>query len=109
MGSSLKTRAFCAALAAIGLLGALTGARAATINVTTLQDSGPGSLRQAIQDAAAGDLVFINLTGTLNFASGALVVGKDLSIEGPGARTRPSLAADRRSRGLSFGTNPKVT
>jgi hypothetical protein len=87
VGSSLKTRAFSAALAAIGLLGALTGAQAATINVTTLQDSGPGSLRQAIQDAAAGDLVFINLTGTLILTSGSLVVGKDLLIEGPGART----------------------
>jgi hypothetical protein len=83
----LKTRAFCAALAAIGLLGALTGAQAGTINVTNLNDSGPGSLRQAIQDAAAGDLVSINLTGTLNLTSGALVVGKDLLIEGPGART----------------------
>ena len=83
----MKTRALCSTLIAICLLGALTGARAATINVTNLNDSGAGSLRQAIQDAAAGDLVFINLAGTLNLTSGALVVGKDLLIEGPGART----------------------
>jgi Right handed beta helix region len=74
-------------LVAVGLLGALAGAQAATINVTNLGDSGAGSLRQAILDAASGDLVLVNLAGTINLTSGSLVVNKDLLIEGPGART----------------------
>jgi Right handed beta helix region len=82
----MKARAFYRAVAAIGLLGALTGAHAATINVANLNDSGAGSLRQAIQDAAAGDLVLVDLAGTIHLTSGALVVSKDLLIEGPGAR-----------------------
>jgi len=36
----MKARAFYRALAAIGLLGALTGAQAATINVANSNDSG---------------------------------------------------------------------
>jgi hypothetical protein len=83
----MKTRVFRRTFVAIGLLGVLASAQAATINVTNLSDSGAGSLRQAIQDAAVGDLVLINLAGTINLTSGSLVVNKDLLIEGPGART----------------------
>ena len=67
----MKTRALCSALVAMGLFGVLTGGRAATVNVTNLNDSGAGSLRQAILDAASGDLVLVNLAGTLNLTSGA--------------------------------------
>jgi hypothetical protein len=68
------------------MIGALAGAEAAPINVTNLNDSGAGSLRQAIQDVTPGDFVFINLAGTINLTS-ALVIDKDVLIEGSGART----------------------
>ena len=44
-----------------------TQLRAATNTVTTLADSGPGSLRQTILDSAAGDtIIFAVTSGTLN-------------------------------------------
>jgi hypothetical protein len=52
--------------------------------VTTLADSGPGSLRSAI--AAGGTVTFApGLTGTIVLA-GQLEIDKNLTIEGPGAR-----------------------
>jgi hypothetical protein len=61
-------------------------AQAATITVTTTADSGAGSLRQAISDAAPGDTITFALpnpsTITLNQQ---LVIAKNLTIQGPGA------------------------
>lgn len=61
-------------------------AQAATITVTTTADSGPGSLRQAINDAVSGDTITFALpnpsTITLN---SELVIAKNLTIQGPGA------------------------
>ncbi len=41
----------------LAALGTANSVRAATLTVTDLNDSGPGSLRQAIADAAAGDTI----------------------------------------------------
>ena len=79
----MKTRSFCRALAAIGLLSALARTQAATITVTSLSDSGAGSLRQAIQDANAGDTIQVNLSGFINLTSGGLTIDKSLNIYGP--------------------------
>jgi predicted outer membrane repeat protein len=83
------------ALALVGLLGAgLAHARAAvsgpaaTFVVTTLNDSGPGSLRQALQDANASpgaDLIRVTATGTLLLASPLPVITDAVTIQGPGA------------------------
>src|SRR5436853_3724241 len=64
-------------------------AEAATFNVTTLNDAGPGSLRQAVLDAnaAAGPDVITfqaGLTGTITLATGQLVVADSVVVQGPG-------------------------
>lgn len=64
--------------------------QAATFSVTNLNDSGAGSLRQAIADAnaAAGPDVITfqaGLTGTITLTSGELYVNDSVDIQGPGA------------------------
>ncbi|MDT5063794.1 MAG: hypothetical protein QOH63_4253, partial [Acidobacteriota bacterium] len=55
--------------------------------VTSNADSGPGSLRQAIQDACVGDTITFadNLVGPITLTSGELLIDKTLTINGPGA------------------------
>ena len=57
----------------------------ATITVSNTNDSGAGSLRQAIIDAAPGDTIDFSVTGTITLTSGELGIGKNLTIVGPGA------------------------
>ena len=45
-------------------------ASTSTITVTNLNDSGAGSLRQAIADASPGDAIDITVTGTIALTSG---------------------------------------
>ncbi len=58
---------------------------AATIIVINTNDSGSGSLRDAIASAASGDTINFNLAypATINLNS-TLTIGKDLTISGPG-------------------------
>jgi HYR domain len=65
--------------------GWLPHSHAATLTVTNTNDSGPGSLRQAIADAAPGSTITFGVTGTITLTSGALVIAKNLTIQGPGA------------------------
>jgi hypothetical protein len=55
--------------------------------VMNLNDSGPGSLRDAIASTPSGGTVDFQpgLSGTLPLTSGELAIGKDLTIAGPGA------------------------
>ena len=53
------------------------------LTVTTLDDSGPGSLRHTIAHAEDGDEILFAVEGTILLTSGELVVDKDLSIFGP--------------------------
>jgi sugar lactone lactonase YvrE len=64
--------------------------------VTNTNDSGPGSLRQAISDAQSGDTIDFSssLNGqTITLTSDQLTINADISITGPGA----SLLAVERS------------
>jgi hypothetical protein len=53
--------------------------------VTTLNDSGAGSLRAAIANAVSGETIQFAVTGTVMLTSGELVVSVPLTIAGPGA------------------------
>jgi hypothetical protein len=58
---------------------------AATIIVTNTNDSGAGSLRQALAVAHDGDRITFAVSGTITLTSGALGVVKNVTISGPGA------------------------
>jgi hypothetical protein len=55
--------------------------------VTSLSDSGPGSLRDAIATTPGGGTVDFQtgLSGTITLTTGELAISKNLAIEGPGA------------------------
>jgi len=72
---------------ALALIGFDTrAAEAASLTVTSTADSGAGSLRQAIADAASGDTITFNLPNpsTITLAS-QLTIDKNVTITGPGA------------------------
>lgn len=88
--SAMAAAASGAALTLGVALAAGPPAQAATFNVTTLGDSGPGTLRQAIEDAngaAGADTVTFQagLTGTITLTSGQLEITDSLDVQGPGA------------------------
>jgi hypothetical protein len=58
---------------------------AATIIVTNTNDSGSGSLRQALAVAHHGDRITFAVSGTITLTGGGLVVTKNVTISGPGA------------------------
>ena len=63
----------------------VTAAHAATITVTSTNDSGPGSLRQALMIAHDGDTITFAVTGNIVLTSGGLPINKNITISGPGA------------------------
>ena len=88
-GKGMKTISrftiFFACVTSAFLLGS-ANTSATIIAVTNGNDSGPGSLRQAILDGASGDTInFAPSVTTVTLTSGELVVDKNLSITGPGA------------------------
>lgn len=59
---------------------------ATTLTVTNTNDSGAGSLRQAVADAASGDIITFSLSqpSTITLTTGQLEINKDLSMQGTG-------------------------
>src|SRR5712672_2151129 len=60
-------------------------APADTITVTNLNDSGAGSLRQALADASDSDTINFAVSGTISLTNGELVIDKNITISGPGS------------------------
>jgi hypothetical protein len=63
----------------------LLSAPAHAATVTNKDDNGPGSLRDAIANAAPGETINFAIGGTITLTSGELSIGKHLTISGPGA------------------------
>ena len=80
----IVTRLLATLVATICLIGAPV--RAATLNVTNLNDSGAGSLRAILAGGAPGDTVQFasGVTGTIALAS-SLSITKNITILGPGS------------------------
>ena len=100
---------FATCLSALCLIALST--QAATITVTNTNDSGAGSLRQAIADAVNGDTINFNssLNGqTIVLTSGELEVDKSVAISGPGAN-RLTVNANHASRVFYIASGKDVT
>jgi hypothetical protein len=95
---------FASFLSALCLIALST--QAATITVTNTNDSGVGSLRQAIADANDGDTIHFGITGTITLTRGELLVDKSVTIGGPGAA---SLTVDGNAAGRVFHVSSGVT
>ena len=91
--SIFKTPLQLVAVTLLVIAGLLVGAgetvqAATTITVANLDDSGAGSLRQAIADASPGDIIDFDpsiLPGTILLTTGELSISTDLTIDGPSA------------------------
>ncbi len=84
MRSRPKTASFLLALT----VGLLASATAYSVTVTNTNDSGPGSLRNAIAATPAGGLVNFSLAGcpcSIVLTTGELIITKNLTLVGPGA------------------------
>lgn len=77
--------------------------------VTTFNDSGGGSLRQAIAIANSGDLILFApvVRGTIRLTSGELLIDKPLSILGPGAAAL-AISGNTNSRVFHIGPQGNV-
>jgi hypothetical protein len=69
------------------------------ITVTNTNESGPGSLRQALADVNDGDTINFAVTGAINLTSGELVINRNITISGPGANL---LAVSRAANAAPF-------
>jgi predicted outer membrane repeat protein len=86
--------------------GMIIGLRADTITVTNTNDSGAGSLRQALVDANDGDTIEFAVTGTIGLTTGELLVDNSVTISGPGA---DNLAVDGNATSRVFHVAPSKT
>jgi|GEM_PF-1224557 len=83
----------------------LSGAFAETLSVTQMGDAGPGSLRDQMLLAEAGDTIVFDATvwgDTLSLTSGSLLLTKAVVIQGPGAHL---ITMDNKGLGRHFQVN----
>ena len=80
--------------------------RADVITVTNTNDSGPGSLRNALAIVNDGDTIEFAVTGTIGLTSGELLVTNSITISGPGAA---NLAVNGNANGRLFHVASGIT
>ena len=97
---------FASFLSALCLIALST--QAATITVTNTNDSGAGTIRQAIADANDGDTVEFAVTGMITLITGELLVDRSITISGPGA-TNLSVDGNGSSRAFHINSGKTVT
>jgi hypothetical protein len=87
-------------LALVGGVFGVGSVQAATHTVTNTNDSGPGSLRQAITDAASGDTITFNasLAGQTILLASQLNINKNLIIDGSGLNPRVEISGGNAVR-----------
>jgi hypothetical protein len=76
------------------------------LEVNTLADGGPGSLRDAIGLAQNGDRIIFTVAGRILLTNGSLVLDKDLTVTGPGPA---ELAVSGNSSSRVFVINSNIT
>jgi uncharacterized delta-60 repeat protein len=74
---------------------------AMTNHVSNLQDSGPGSLRQAVADSQSGDWIKFRTVGTIRLTNGEIGITNSIAILGPGA-VQLAVSARNASRIFRF-------
>jgi hypothetical protein len=92
-------------LACLGYLNSLSGA---TLYVTTTNDSGAGSLRQIVNNAAAGDVIQFSTQGMIALTTGEIYIKKNLILNGQGA-SKLLINGSRKSRIFNIAANTTVT
>jgi hypothetical protein len=86
-------------------------ARSDTITVTNTNDSGPGSLRQALIDVQDGDTIAfdLKLPATILLISAELVINKNIGVAGPGANLLTIARAQNAPSFRIFHVSPSHT
>ena len=88
-------RCVCAGVVSWAVL--VSGQPASALSVTNLDDSGAGSLRQAIADTAGGGRIDFAVKGVIKLTTAELTIDKGLVITGPGAGSL-SISGNKASR-----------
>lgn len=87
------------------LLGQETDVLAMTNAVTTLDDSGPGSIRWAVESSLPGDTIVFAVTGTVYLIRGELLLSRDVTIAG---LSNSSVTIDAVGNNRIFKVDPGV-
>ncbi len=110
---NLKRTGMAPAVTLVSSLVTMGGAHAAVFEVDNLNDSGPGSLRQAILDAnnnpGLDAITFADgVTGTLSMYNGEFDIYDSVVIQGPG-EANLTIDANNNSRIFDFQPNQNET